>query len=98
MGADGGANVDFYRPQPVRPPPELDEQGETEADKGAYGSDEVLQAFEAWRDVVQNIIFTVGSIARERAADKGHQPTSGNAGGSLYLNTPQPPARRAGCA
>ena len=76
---------DFDPPQPVRPPPELDEQGETEAAIGAYGSDEVLQAFEAWRDVVQNIIFTVGLIARERAADKGHQPTSGNAGGSLYL-------------
>ena len=71
--------------QPVRPLPELDEQAETEAVISAYGSDEVFQAFEAWRDVVQNVMVTVNVISRDQAAGKGHRSNGGSVGESPYL-------------
>ena len=76
---------DFDPPQPVRSLPELVEQAEAEAVVSAYGSDEVLKAFEAWRDIVRTMIFTVGLISREQADGRGHPSPSGSVSGSPYL-------------
>lgn len=68
--------LDTIPPRAVRPLPELDAQAEVEAEVRAYGSDEVREAFEAWRKIIRDMIAAVAlidlqQVARERNESSG---------------------------
>lgn len=68
---------DTIPPQPVRPLPDLDEQAEAEAVVNAFGSDDVLKVFEAWRGIMRDIVAAVGLIELEcTGTDFGDEPYS----------------------
>ena len=63
----------MYRPNPDRPLPHLDKQADVVAAVRAYGSDEVVEAFEAWQKVIADMLAAAQLIAREPdAAEPRH--------------------------
>jgi hypothetical protein len=55
----------MYRPDPDRPLPDLDKQADVVGAVRAYGSDEVIEAFEAWQKVIADMRAFAQQIARE---------------------------------
>jgi hypothetical protein len=66
--------LDTNPPQPVRALPDLDEQAEAQALVNAFGSDEVREAFESWRNLVWKITLAVGEIDREQESGERYRP------------------------
>ena len=66
MGADGQADVGYRSAAGVRPLPDPDEQAEAMAVVNAFGSDEIRQSFNSWRDLIWDMIWAVAEIDREQ--------------------------------
>jgi hypothetical protein len=63
----------MYRPNPDRPLPHLDKQSDVVAAVRAYGSDEVVEAFEAWQKVIADMLAAAQLIAREPDAAEPYE-------------------------
>jgi hypothetical protein len=66
--------LDTDPPQEVRPLPDLDQQAEAMALVNAFGSDEIRQSFESWRDLVWDMIWAVAEIDREQGSGQRYGP------------------------
>jgi hypothetical protein len=71
--------MDTNPPRPDRPLPDLDEQAEAEAVVNAFGSDEVREAFESWRKVIEEMVMAV-NVSNLVQAYKRNEDMSGGSG------------------
>jgi UDP:flavonoid glycosyltransferase YjiC (YdhE family) len=63
----------MYQPNPDRPHSDLEAQADVRAEVRAYGSDEVVEAFEAWQKVVTDMIAAVRLIERDPSVDEPYE-------------------------
>jgi hypothetical protein len=75
--------VDTNPPQKIPDLPSIEEQAHTEALVKAFGSTEVRERMEVWRDVVKEMIATVGLIRWIEADTTAHRGIQENPRGKL---------------